>query len=133
MLSNTLDLNVDINNDGNTEVQQFRRFEEFKDRSVYIGPGHSSRMRNVLAFSRIAEKPSGMSLGVAKRQLKVTQTMVVPTTDGTVTSLADNIATISFNLPVGTDAESKKELRQLLVAALDDDQLMDNFMGLGEI
>lgn len=133
MLNNTITLSVDTANDGVVSDIDFIRFQAYTDKSIYIGPDHTSLITDQVAFYRTAAKPSGTSLGVEKRQIKITQTNSVPTSETDVSTYANDIATLQFSLPVGTSSASKKALRQRLIALLDDDSIMDSFMEVGEI
>jgi len=133
MLQNTITLSVDQANNGTPINEEYRRYTESTDKSVYIGAGTTSLKKNHLAFGRIAAKPSASSLGIEKRQLKITETETVDSRTVGESVLADAIGTVSFNFPVGMSSARRKAFRQRLIAALDDDSIMDNFCDLGEI
>lgn len=133
MLNNTIVLPVDTANTDVTTDYTFRRFEEASARTVYINEAdHSVATHNTLTFYRTAAKPNGNSKGVSKTAAKYSQSIIVPGKDGSDLS-ADAIANVSFNLPVGMTPAQTLELRQRLVALLDDDSVMAPLMDYLEI
>jgi len=133
MLQNTITLLVDVLNDTTLTPREYRRYTESTDKSVYIGPNTSSIKKDSLSFGRIAAKPSSKSLGIEKRQIKFTETKTVDSPVVGESVLADAIGTISFSFPAALSSEDRKAFRQRLIAALDDDAIMDSFCDLGEI
>lgn len=124
MLDNTITLSVDPANDSNPENQIFTRFDEYQNRSVYTGPNHSLSDRETLTFYRTAPKPSGNFKGVAKSSFKISRDVSVEGKDDTTTVAAIELGEVSFSIPIGTTAAEAMELRQRLIAVLDDDDLM---------
>jgi len=133
MLNNTITLQVDVLANATLVDAPFRRFQEFADRSLYVGDAHSSTTKDTLQFYRTAAKPQGKSRGVQKCAVKLTATQSVPSTINDETILADEIAFLQFNLPVGISPARKLELRQRLIAMLKDDAVMGPLMEIGEI
>lgn len=126
MLANTLTLSVDVNNDGTPQNQDYLRREEFKDRSIYIGPDHAPELKNLLGFYRTFPKQSGNFRGTCKSSFKFTKEIPVPGVDSTTSLVVPVILEVSFSTPLGTSEAVRKELRQRAVAVLDDDSLMEN-------
>lgn len=128
MLDNTISLTVDVANDGETtadETQVYSRHEEYLNRSVYIGEDHSLAAPHTLSWYRTQPKANGNFLGMAKSAFKISQCLSVPGADGVSNVNAPLIAEVSFAVPVGTTASQVVEMRQRLVALLDDDTLMN--------
>jgi hypothetical protein len=120
MLDNTITLAVDLENTGSTTNEVYNRYDEYQDRSVYIGPNHALDARQTMTCYRTKPKPSGKSRGVAKTALKFSEDVTVPGTDGADLAAVE-LGEISFSLPVGTSAERAMALRQRMIAALDSD------------
>jgi len=135
MQDNTITLNVDVANDGNAVASVFDRHEEYLNRSVYINKlgGHSNVSRDQLGFYRTPAKLSGESRGSAKCAIKFTRDVSVPNASGTGNITLPLIAEVSFNLPVGITPDQETEVRQRLVAILDDDAVSGGLMQYAEI
>lgn len=125
MQSNTITLDVDPLNNGTVVPENFERYEEYLNRSVYIGEGHTPDARNTLAMYRTFPTKSGNFKGVAKSSIKLTKDHVVPGVDGVANLTAPSILEINFSVPVGTPANEVRKLRQRAIAALDDDVVCD--------
>lgn len=126
MLDNTITLSVDEENDGTGNVDHvFTRQEEYLNRTLYVGDGNlPGENRNTVGFYRTAPKPSGNFKGTKKTAMKLTRDSSVTAVDGS-TIVAPRIWEISCSLPVGVAAADILLDRQTLIAALDDDDLMD--------
>lgn len=124
MLDNTITLSVDAANDSNPANQAYTRYEEFSNRSSYIGSDHSLSERNVLSCTRNFPTVSGNFPGVAKSSVKFTQDIEIEGVDTSTTLVAPIIVAVSFSIPVGATAAEAMELRQRVIAALDDDDFM---------
>lgn len=124
MLDNTITLSVDKLNTGSPTDVIFTRYEEFQNRSMYKSPDHSLISRDTLGFYRTMPKKSGNFNGVAKSSLKFTIDKTVDGVDTTTENVAPQIGEISFSLPIGFSAAEAMELRQRMIAALDDDDLL---------
>lgn len=124
MLAENYTLNVDVLNNGTTEAQNFVRFEEYLNRSLYKGPAHSLISRDVLGFYRTMPTKSGNFNGVAKSSFKLTTDKSVPGVDSTTSLTAPQIGEVNFSLPVGSTAADVKVLRQRMIALLDNDTIM---------
>jgi hypothetical protein len=125
MLANQITLSVDAANDGNAANQTYDRYEEFQNRSVYIGTDHLPEARNMFAVYRTFPTKSGNFKGVSKSAVKFTQDVEVAGVDSSTTLTAPIIVELSFSVPVGAASADLTELRQRVLAALDDDTLMD--------
>jgi len=124
MLDNTITLAVDELNTDSTTNHVFDRFEEFSNRSVYIGENHALTARDTLSFYRSFPKASGNFKGVAKTAFKFTQDLVVDGVDGVASLTSPIICEVSFSVPVGVTAAEQMIARQRAIALLDDDDLM---------
>lgn len=128
MLDDQLTLTVDVANDGTTtadEDQVYTRYEEHLNRSVYIAEGHTVAAPHTLSFYRTQPKANGNFKGMAKSAFKFSETLLVPGADGVTTVSAPLICEVSFSTPVGATTEQIVELRQRLVALLDNDIFMN--------
>lgn len=126
MQANQISLNVDVLNDGNTVAQTYDRYEEFQNRSIYVGATHVPEARDQMAIYRTFPSKSGNFKGVSKSAIKFTADVEVPGVDASTTLTAPMIGEVTFSLPVGCAAADVKELRQRIIAALDVDTFMDS-------
>lgn len=125
MQANTITLAVDVLNNATTEDSVFRRHEETTGRSTYVvDASHSLETRDMLQFYRTPPKRNGESRGSSKCAAKFTLDSEVPNASGSGNILLPQIAEVSFSLPVGTTAAQTLELRQRIIALLDDDAVM---------
>lgn len=124
MLDNQIILPVDVDNSGTPVSQEFSRFSEYQNRSVYIGSGHSVSSKNNLSFYRSFPSKTGNFLGTAKSSFKVTEDIQVTGVDSSTVLTVPVIAEVNFSFPVGTLVAKQTEIRQRLLAILDDDTLM---------
>jgi hypothetical protein len=85
-------------------------------------------MRDLMAFYRSVPKKSGNFNGVAKSAVKFTVDKEVEGVDSSTTVIAPLIGEISFSVPLGTTAAEAMELRQRMIAALDNDTIMVKLM-----
>lgn len=123
MQPNEITLAVDLENTGTTTNVVFTRFEEYQNRAVYIGPGHSLLSRNTLSLYRTLPKASGNFRGTAKSAVKFSKDITVAAVDGT-TVVAPLIIEVSISAPVGTTPAQTLENRQSALALLDRDDIM---------
>lgn len=129
MLDNTISLTVDVLNDGSTtadETQVYTRYEEHLNRSVYTGADHTMVAPHTLSFYRTQPKVNGNFRGMAKSAMKISECISVDGVDTTTSVIAPLLAEVSFSVPVGATTAQLVELRQRLIALLDDDTLMNN-------
>lgn len=129
MQSDTITLGVDVANNATIVNQAYDRYDEYQNRSVYIGPNHSVAAPNTMSFYRTQPKPTGNFPGMAKTAAKFSEAQAVTGNDGS-DLVAPAIVEVSFAFPVGTTAAKQKELRQRAIALLDDDVVMDDLNGL---
>lgn len=125
MQPNVMIIAVDKLNDGTTTDESFNRYEEYLNRSVYIGVGHTPDARNTLAMYRTFPTKSGNFKGVAKSSIKLTKDHAVPGVDGVSSLTSPVIIEVNFSVPVGVSAADVKICRQRLIAALDSDEICD--------
>lgn len=118
MLDNTITLPVDVENNGVTVDKAYVRSEEYLNRTVYTGPGHTLIARDTLGVYRTPVKKSGTDLGTAKSAMKFTEDITVLNAVGENVS-KPAIVNVDASLPVGISAAKALELRQRTIAALD--------------
>jgi len=119
MIDNTITLAVDTLNNGTPTNRVYSRYEEFQNRSVYIGPEHSLSARDTMALYRSPVKKNGNFPGMAKSSIKLTQDVSVLGLDVTTSIKAPMIGEASFSVPVGITDEELMSFRQRLIATLD--------------
>lgn len=124
MQPNQITLAVDVANNATLVNQDYTRFDQHQNRSVYVGANHTSASRNTLALYRSFPKVSGNFRGVDKSSFKITRDITVLGVDGVATLSAPIILEVSFSLPVGTPIATQLELRQIGVAFLDRDDII---------
>lgn len=125
MQANVLTLAVDLLNTGTTTPEVYERFEEFQNRSTYIGAGHSLEARDTVNLYRTFPTKSGNFKGVAKTSVKFTKDFAVPAVDGVATLASPLIIEVSFSIPVGVAPASIRAARQRAISLLDSDVTMD--------
>jgi len=124
-LKETIDLEVDVLNDGDTVSEELIRFESPLNRSVYIASStHSLVSKDQLTFYRTFPKPTGNFNGVAKCSFKFSKDMLVNAPDSMTTVKAPLIVEVSFSIPVGATPAQTLVARQRALALLDDDSIM---------
>jgi len=123
MQDNTITLGVDVANDSNVVNAVFTRHSEELNRSIYNEAGHTLASRDTLTFNRTAPKPNGDSRGMARSAIKFTQDVSVANASGDGTIVLPLIGEVSFSVPVGTTPAQTMELRQRIIAILDDDAI----------
>lgn len=125
MQPNEVTLSVDEQNDGVGPVNHvFTRFEEYQNRSVYIGANHTIEAKDTLGFYRTQPKPSGNFKGVAKSAFKFSKDVTVVGADGLSQLSAPIIVDISFSIPVGATHADILIARQRALSLLDLDSVM---------
>lgn len=126
MQANSIVLSVDAANNGSPSNETYQRYDEYPNRSVYIGATHVPESRDMFAFYRTFPSKSGNFRGTSKSAIKLTQDVSVAGVDSNTTLTAPMILEASFSLPVGATSADIKHLRQRLISMLDDDALMDS-------
>lgn len=124
MQPNTITLAVDVANSGSTTNQVYTRVQELVNRSTYSGVGDDFRTADRLQLYATPPTRAGAFFGSIKSSAKLTETVSVAQADG-VDGSFPLIAEVSFSVPVGTPAAKVKEIRQRLLALLDQDVIMD--------
>lgn len=125
MLSDVITLSVDTQNDGVGPVsEEYNRFEENLNRSIYVGEDHQLIDRNTLTFYRTQPKVAGNFRGVAKTSFKFSKDFAVTGVDGVASITAPVIVEVSFSIPVGVTAADQLHVRQRVLALLDLDSVM---------
>lgn len=125
MLANSITLAVDEANTGTTTDAVFTRQDEFQNHSRYTGPGHSLDSRDTLDVYRTYPTRNGNYRGVAKSSLKFTLDLSVAGVDSTTSLISPLIVELSMSKPLGVSDADVVEARQRVLAALDDDTLMN--------
>lgn len=129
MQPNEITLSVDKLNNGTLTNVVYSRFEEYLNRSVYVGTNHSLDNRDTMSFYRTMPKVSGRFKGTAKSSIKFTRDITVVGTDG-LDLVAPQIFEISLSNPIGATTAQTIELRQNGSALIDRDDIMTALQGL---
>jgi hypothetical protein len=129
-MSDTITLSVDVANDGNLVNSIFTKARTLLNgaRTLFFGPTHETSLPDTLAIYVSDAKPNGNFKGVTRPGLKRTSTIVVPGIDPTTSITSPLIGNVEFSVPVGATSEECMILRQELIAALDDDTIMEPLM-----
>lgn len=125
MQPDEITLSVDLLNTGILTDIDYRRVEEYLNRSSYISEEHEPGKRDTLAFYRTPYKSTSTFKGTRKTSVKFTVDEDVLAPDGTTTS-APAIIEVNFSIPVGVTAAQILVYRQRLIALLDSDTIMDD-------
>jgi hypothetical protein len=86
---------------------------------------HDPAARNLLGLYRTAPKVNGNFKGVLKTSAKFTRDYTVAGVDSS-DLVSPAIVEVNFSFPVGFAAADFVEIRQTLLALLDNDTIMDN-------
>lgn len=129
MQPNTITLAVDVLNNGTSEDKVYTRFEEYLNRSVYIGTNHVLHAKDTVTLYRTPQKPSGNFLGVGKTAFKFSRDITVLGADGS-SVVAPIIFEVSCSIPVGATAADILVERQKVIALCDRDDIMVSFNNL---
>lgn len=121
---NPIVLAVDVLNDANTVDYTFSQFDNFSNRTVYIGEDHTIAGHDTLTLYRTFPKPAGNFCGMAKVAVKFSQAISVYGVDGVSTISAPLILEVSASIPVGATLAQQLVARQRGVALLDRDDVM---------
>lgn len=132
MLPNTITLAVDEANDSNPVNHVMSRAEESANKSVYYDADHTVASRDTMAVMRSFPKQSGNFYGTLKTTVKFTKDVGVVGVNGE-TIKVPSIAEVNFSFPVGTDDAHATLMRQMVIAMLDDDSVMDLLHNQGVI
>jgi hypothetical protein len=133
MQANVITLQVDELNDGNDVAHPYTRFEEFANRSVYIGASHELVAQDKLTLYRTFQKISGNFRGTAKSALKFSKDYAVDGVDAIASLTSPLIIEVSFSVPVGITVADQLIGRQKAIALLDDDAVMVPLMNQLEV
>lgn len=125
MQPNTVTLPVDVANNGTIVQQTYSRYEEDKNRTVYVEGSHNPDNRVMLAIYRTFPTKSGNFKGVMKTAVKFTTDHQVPGVEQTSILTSPIIFELSASIPVGIDPADVVQARQRLIALLDNDTFMD--------
>lgn len=126
MQPNQLTLAVDVENTGTTVNEIYTRYEEYQNRSTYIGASHVPDKRDLVGIYRTFPTKTGNFKGTAKSSVKFTKDVTVPGADSSTSLTSPIIIDVAFSVPVGALAADLKHLRQRVLAILDDDAFMDS-------
>lgn len=122
MLSNTLSFTY-LGEEGSV-TKDFTRYDEYQNRTVYIGQNHTLTSRNTLSFYRSFPKQQGNFKGVGKTTFKISEDIVVPGNDGVTEITSPAIIEVNFSLPLGITDVQVENLRLLVASILTDESLM---------
>lgn len=123
MQPNSIVLPVDELNNGTPVNETLTRFEEYLNRSVYVGVNHTTASQDKLTLYRTFPKTTGNFKGVAKPSMKFSVDFPVLGIDGATLS-APLIIEISMSIPVGISEADVLLHRQRAIALLDLDAVM---------
>lgn len=126
----TITLAVDVLNNATLVNKVFTKLRSLKNglQTVLFGPDHTSYSPDLLSCTVSDPKPNGNFKGVVRPIVKRSTTVSVAGVDDTTTISTPLIGTINFSVPVGVTAAQVMELRQDLIAVLDNDSIMDGMM-----
>lgn len=128
MLANTIDIDVDYLNDGESQDQRaYKRYEESLNKSVYIGPDHELGSRDTITFLRTFPKQNGNFRGMTKATVKLTQDKSVDGVDASTSLTAPCIVELAVSYPLGMTAADQLAMRQRMLAIIDTDSVMTPF------
>lgn len=126
-----LTINTDPNNDDTIVAKIFSRARVLMNglKTLYhMDNSHSTARPDTLSFETSEPKPNGQFLGVTRPKVVRRRTIDVESIDPGTEISQPLIGKVEFSIPVGaTDAELL-ELRQDLIAVLDDDATMGTLM-----
>lgn len=125
MQPNTLTLNVDYLNNAITTAEGYDRYEEYQNRSVYVGSTHSPDSRDTVSLYRSFPTKNGNFKGVQKSSIKLSKDHTVNGVDGVATLTSPVIIEVNFSVPVGVSPADVLKCRQRIIALLDDDTICD--------
>lgn len=120
MQANSINLQVDVLNNGTPVSKTYSRYEEQVNRSTYNGPNHTMLDTDTMSFYRTLPKRSGNFNGTARSGIVIRKTVTVKDALGNDVRLP-LIGEVNFSVPVGVSAAVTKELRQTLISVLDAD------------
>jgi len=127
MQANVITLSVNEDNDDGTTAEvehSYQRYEEYLNRSIYIGENHVPAARDIIGMYRTFPKVNGNFKGVEKSSLKATKDIVVNGVDGLAQLTSPLIGEVNFSIPVGATDSDVLLLRMKLVAAIMNDGIM---------
>lgn len=118
MQPTSITLAVDTLGDGSVVVDEdFQRFDEYQNRSVYISENHTLSARETLSLYRTFPKVNGNFLGVAKNAIKFSYDFGVLGVDGS-NIVAPCIIDVGASVPVGLTPAQTLLMRERVRAAL---------------
>lgn len=125
MQPNEITVAVDVLNNGSATNRIYQRFDDSTpNKALYVTGTHSVMSRDSLALFRTFPKPSGNFAGVSRSTVKFSKDVIVPGVDSTTTQTSQIIVEVNFSIPVGVNAATTKEFRQLAIGFLDLDSVM---------
>jgi hypothetical protein len=133
MQSNEITLQVDELNNDTDVAHLYTRFEEYANRSVYIGASHELVAQDKFTMYRTFQKVSGNFRGTAKSAIKFSKDYSVEGVDGVASLTSPLIIEVSFSVPVGITVANQLIGRQKAIALLDDDAVMVPLMNQLEV
>lgn len=125
MQSNVITLNVDELNNDTTVSTPYTRFDEYQNRTVYVGENHTLASRDQLTLYRSFPSPSGNFKGVGKSSFKLSRDFIVDGADGVSQLVSPMIIEVKVSIPIGVSDADVLKMRQTAVAMLDLDTVMD--------
>jgi hypothetical protein len=126
---NDIVLSVDAANDSNPANETFSLVSPFSEgKSTWLKDGTMREDHDIVTFYGALPKRSGNFQGVYRSGIKATHGVEVEGVDSTTSLDSDIILNLSVSVPVGTATADLVLVRQRLIAALDDDTLMNDLM-----
>lgn len=127
MQNNVITLSVNHDGDDGTTAKvsrPYNRYDEYQNRSIYIGDSHTLAMRDQMGLYRTQPKVAGNFRGTAKSAVKFTRDFEVPGSDASTVLVVPGIVEVSFSTPVGVTPAQSLELRRTAVALLEDETVI---------
>lgn len=126
MLSNDISVSYDALADGNLVEKPYSRYDEYQNRSVYIGAEHNPAKRDTLTFYRSFPKQVGDFKGVAKSSFKISVDETVTGVNGLSQITSPFIVEVNFSIPLGVSDAERIRVQQLAAGLIRTGSLMDS-------
>lgn len=130
---NEIILPVDVANDGNTVNQTYVHHRTEGNRSTYRGESSTLQSRDLIQIYATQARPGKGTLGASRQYVKTTRDVSVPNAAGDGNVVMPAIVNVEFSLPTGVTGEFVTELRQVAVAMLNNDAIMEDLNMQNEI
>jgi hypothetical protein len=128
MLANVITFDSGIAAIATPSEQDYERFSESANGSIYHGPLHTDGSRDIIAFKRNEPQASGNFRGTRKVSAKITRDMSVPGVDTTSTVVAPFICELSVSTPIGLEDEDIDAYLNLAIGMLMSAEVRDDLI-----